>query len=153
MIYSLNFQTNSDISFKQVEIDDLNNENCVFLDELDEDNFKDIVDAVSVKAKEVLNVNLEKQGLPAIDDSYVPTEAPTTINKDALKEEAKNKIIDSVSQAMTVAQNEGKTFTLDDLEDLTIPEAEFSVSIEGDEAILNIDGFEFRINSQFQLFE
>ena len=53
MIYSLNFQTASDISFKQVEIDDLNNENCVFLDELDEDNFKDIVDAVSVKAKEV----------------------------------------------------------------------------------------------------
>ena len=136
-----------------MEIDDLNNENCVFLDEQDEDTFKDIVDAVSIKAKEVLNGNLVKKGLPAIDDSYVPTETPTTIDKETLKEEAKNKIIDSVSQAMTVAQNEGKTFTLKDLKNLKIPDSEFSVSIEGDEAILNIDGFEFRINSQFQLYE
>lgn len=53
---------------------------------------------------------------------------------------------------MTIAQNEGREYTLNDLMDLTIPGSELSVSIEGDEAILNIDGFEFKINSQFQLY-
>ena len=188
MMMSLNLQTNSEINFKDVEIEDLTNENCVFLDEQDEGNFNDIVEAVKTRTEEVINNNLSKQGLSPIGDGnqvynsgegqYIgnpssnttdpntpPDNSTDNTGSDDLgstdtgegqalsKEDAKNKIINSVSEAMTIAQNEGREYTLDDLINLEIPGSTVSVAVDGDVATLNVDGFEFKLNSAFQLYE
>ena len=136
---------------------ELTSENCLFLDELDDDTFKDVIDAISTKTEEVINDKLVSQGLKPLDEEEIVEEPspdiPATINTEELKEEAKNKLINSISQAMTEAIEKGKTFSLIDLMVLEIPDSTFSVSIEGDVAILNIDGFEFKLNSEFQLYE
>ena len=54
---------------------------------------------------------------------------------------------------MAIAESEGRSYGLADLVDLTIEGSTFSVSIEGDIALLNIDGFEFKLNSKFELYE
>ena len=150
---SAEFQINSKIDLKQVKIDDLTSENAVFMDEQNDDTFNDIAKAVIDKTKNVINQNLVKLGLSPISEDYVTNDPPTTLENIAKKEEAKNKIINSVSDAMTVAQREGRKYTLDDLKDLEIPESDFSVSFQDDIAILKIDGFEFKLNSDFQLYE
>ena len=150
---SAEFQINSKIDLKQVKIDDLTSENAVFMDEQNDDTFNDIAKAVIDKTKNVINQNLVKLGLSPISKDYVTNDPPTTLENIAKKEEAKNKIINSVSDAMTVAQREGRKYTLDDLKDLEIPESDFSVSFQDDIAILKIDGFEFKIDSDFQLYE
>ena len=155
MIVSFNVQIDSDIDFKSVKIDDLTDENCVFLDEQNKDVLKDQVEAIKARTDEVINKRLIDLGIIEDETTEEPaaSEQPTSIDIKTLKEEAKNKIINSVSEAMTVAQNEGREYTLNDLIDLNIPDSEFTVSIEGDEAILNVDGFEFKLDSSFQLYE
>ena len=155
MIVSFNIQIDSDIDFKTVKIDDLTDENCVFLDEQNKDVLKDQVEAIKARTDEVINRRLIDLGIIEDETTEEPaaSEQPTSIDIKTLKEEAKNKIINSVSEAMTVAQNEGREYTLNDLIDLNIPDSEFTVSIEGDEAILNVDGFEFKLDSSFQLYE
>ena len=137
---------------------ELTSENCLFLDELDDDTFKDVIDAISTKTEEVINDKLVSQGLKPLDEEEIVEEPSPDIPlvslvMDAPEEEAKNKLINSISQAMTEAIEKGKTFSLIDLMVLEIPDSTFSVSIEGDVAILNIDGFEFKLNSEFQLYE
>ena len=148
----VSFQIVSDINFKQVQIDSLTGENCVYLDELDQDTLEDIVQAIAEKTQEVILQNLNSQGVKKPED-VVPTETPATINTDVAKETSKNKLINAISAAMTEAQEAGRTYTLIDLMTLDIPESTFSVSLDGDIAILNIDGFEFKLNSEFQLYE
>lgn len=54
---------------------------------------------------------------------------------------------------MGKAQNEGRTYTLNDLVELTIPGSTCTVSVNGDMATVNVDGFEFKIDSEFRLYE
>ena len=172
-IINVTLQTNSQISFREVEIEDLTGDNCIYLDELDKDTFDDIMSAVEARTAEVINENLISQGENAIIDMPERPTKPTeedvqnnppegdtqdtppveTIDVEDLKENAKNKIITYVSEAMAVAQSEEREYTLNDLLELEIPDSTFSVSIEDGVAILNIDGFEFKLNSEFQLYE
>ena len=165
-IVSGNLQINSTIDFKQVDIEDITNENCLLLDEQNDETFYFIVNAVTDKFKEVVNDNMVSQGLdPIIPVGELEPEqelnqhqednnsALSTTDIQTLKEEAKNKIINNVRNAMILAENEGRIYTLQDLMNLNIPDSVFSVSIDGDVATLNIDGFEFKLNSQFQLYE
>ena len=67
---TINLQNNSEINFKSVEIDDLTDENCLFLDEQDEDVYNDVVDAVKARTIEVINENLASQGVePVIEEN------------------------------------------------------------------------------------
>ena len=177
MFAILNIQINNQIRFKNVDIEDLTSENCLFLDEQNNDTFEDVVNAVKARTIEVINQNLERLGLEKLisgttlyaDDNIIEedenfnesentedsNESSISVeNSDELKENAKNKIIESVSQAMATAQSEGRAYTLEDLMNLEVDDVtSFTVSIGEDEAILDIDGFEFKINSEFQLYE
>lgn len=153
MIFSAGLQLNSDVNFKQVQIENLTEDNCLFLDELDKDTLDDIIQAIAAKATEVINNNLKSQGIKTEEEEEGPAERAAVINTEALKETAKTKLINAISEAMGKAQEEGKTFGLIDLTTLEIPDSSFTVSLDGDIAILNIDGFEFKLNSDFQLYE
>ena len=153
MIFSAGLQLNSDVNFKQVQIENLTGDNCLFLDELDKDTLDDITQAIVAKTIEVINNNLKSQGIKTEEEEEEPAERAAVINTEALKETAKTKLINAISEAMGKAQEEGKTFGLIDLTTLEIPDSSFTVSLDGDIAILNIDGFEFKLNSDFQLYE
>ena len=152
MTFMVGLQTNSNINFKQVQIKELTEDNCVFLDELNQDTFDDIIEAVGNKLQEVVNNKFISQGAKKAEEE-VPDQIPATINTDAVKQISKTKLINAISEAMTVAQSEGRTYSLIDLTSLEIPGSTFSVSLDGDIAVLNIDGFEFKLNSDFQLYE
>ncbi|MBR2290195.1 MAG: hypothetical protein IJ867_06385 [Clostridia bacterium] len=152
MIFAVTLQTNSQISFKQVAIPNLTDDNCLFLDELDEDTFDDVIEAISVKAEEVMNEKLVSQGVREPEEEE-PSGTMATINTEAFKEAAKVKLINAISEAMGEAEAGGRSFGLIDLTVLEIPDSTFSVFLDGDVAILNIDGFEFKLNSEFQLYE
>ena len=154
MVFAVTIQSNSQINFKQVAIKDLTEDNCLFLDELDKDTLDDVIEAVTTRADEVINEKLVKQGFikpeEVENNNMLP---PATINTEELKEAARVKLINAISEAMTVAQENGKTYSLIDLMVLEIPDTMISVSIENDIATINIDGFEFKLNSEFQLYE
>ena len=152
MTFMVGLQTNSNINFKQVQIKELTEDNCVFLDELNQDTFDDIIEAVGNKLQEVVNNKFISQGAKKAEEE-VPDQIPATINTDAVKQISKTKLINAISEAMTVAQSEGRTYSLIDLTSLEIPGSTFSVSLDGDIAVLNSDGFEFKLNSDFQLYE
>lgn len=179
MIFNVNIQTNSEINFKEVEIEDLTDDNCLFLDELDKDQFNDVIEAVKTKFEEIINERFAKQGLkPVFEQDKENTlnsniednndgeieennnQENTSIeensnqeNNEDQKEIAKSKIISSISKEMGKAQDEGRTYSLEDLMNLEIPDSSVSVFIVGDEATINIDGFDFKINSNFELYE
>lgn len=176
-IFNINIRTNKQISFREVEIEDLTGDNCIFLDELDQDTFEDIMSAIIARTAEVINENLVSQGeKPIIKETEkekrrkekeknaitgeISVNQPDNTNTDnndtnseELKEAAKNKLITYVGEAMTLAQNEERSYTLEDLMVLEIPDSTLSVAIEDDVATVNIDGFEFKINAEFQLYE
>lgn len=154
MIFAVTIQSNSQINFKQVSIKDLTEENCLFLDELDDEQFNNVIEAVTNRTDEVINEKLIKQGVRKPEEEELNTFLPpATINTEEQKENAKNKLINSISEAMGEAQEAGRTYGLIDLMVLEIPDTMISVSIENDIAIINIDGFEFKLNSEFQLYE
>lgn len=161
--YSFDILIHTSVDFKNVEIDDLTNDNCLFLDEQDKDVFDNVKDAVLTKTKEVVNNNLVKSGLEfLVSSDYEENIEKTNIrlqntedlsDEEKLKNEAKNKIINSVSKAMSKAQNDGKEFVLNDLLDVVIPDSDFLISLEDNIAIVKIDGYEFKIDSNFKLYE
>lgn len=159
MFINVTIQANSQINFKNVEIKDLD-ESTLFLDTLNEEQLDDTLNIIKLKFVEVIEekmVNLgiieERERMIEVPEEEPNKQPPATINTSEVKEAAKNKLISSISQAMTEAVEQGKTYTLIDLMTLEIPDSTFSVSLEGDIAILNIDGFEFKLNSDFQLYE
>ena len=129
----------------------------MFLDEQDEDVFREQVKAIKDATIEYVNKNLKRQGYETIGEE--PEEPETSeqpvapAELEAVKEQAKNKLVEIIKQAIAQAESEGRDYTLADLITLEVPESTFTVSIDGDEATLNIDGFEFKVNSQFELYE
>ncbi len=148
---SLNLQLDSDIDFVPVEIEDLTDENCIYLDEQNEDVLTDKVRAIKETTEAVVRESLIEKGIIKVEVEE-PVAQPSE-ERQISKEEAKAKVISSIEEAMKIAENEGRQYTLDDLINLSIPGSEFTVSIEGDEAILSIDGYEFRLSYDFQLYE
>ena len=64
---------------------------------------------------------------------------------------AKQKIIEYVSLEMKQAMDNGETYTLENLNSLQIPDSEYSISVNDNIAIIIIDGFEFTLDSDFNL--
>lgn len=87
---SLALQANSTFNFEQVSIEDLTEENCLFMDELNEEQFNYVVDAVTKRATEVLEDRLIKFGLKEpkrVDEKNL---LPANINTET-KEEVDNR--------------------------------------------------------------
>jgi flagellar basal body-associated protein FliL len=151
-LFNFDVESNSTVSFKDVEIEDLTNENCLFMDTLDTDTFNDVVEAIEAKINEVMLLKFNNIGSNASNNTLVEQPVIEENDEDA-KEEAKNLIIKYVSEAMTEAVNNGETYTLADLEDLEIPDVDFSVSINDTIAVITINGYEFTLDSDFNLSE
>ena len=93
--------------------------------------------------------------LSLIEDNSNVIEQPEVLEPEnpVTRNDARQKIIDSVSKAITESIERGEEYTLSNLIDLDIPDSQFSVSVNDNIAILNVDGYEFSLDSEFNLSE
>lgn len=137
------------------EIDDLTDENCLFLDTLSEEERAQTLEEIFLK---IMTVSAEKQeDLNLIDSnsgtSFIESNKQQNPALDANKEEAKKALIDRVSKMMGQAQNNGEEFTIKDLDGLTLDGYEVSTEIKNDAAIIDVDIYTFKIDKNFVLTE
>jgi len=145
---SLNF----DVNF---EINDLTEENCLFLDNLSDEELIANVDAIKQKTIDVLNDKNKNLNIIDLNNSnqiVKQTENNQSTNIDLqAKEEAKQVLIQTISIKMRQYLDEGNNLTIQDLEGLEIPGYQVNISISSNLAIITVNGYRFKIDSEFNL--
>lgn len=139
------------IRFKNVEgLENLVPENCLFLDQLPEEELKTTLDDLKNKfetlykdKKESLNfINTNTGGITLED-----------ISSTVKKEDAKNALITRVSNMMQEAIDNNQEFTIKNLENLTIEGYEVSSTVTEENAKIVVDIYTFNIDQNFTLTE
>ena len=115
---SLNFDT-------EIQIDDLKEENCLFIDSLAKEELLNIRDAIKQKVIEVLggkNRNLNMIDMYHSNPIVQQTEQPLTDSEnDDLKQQIKEVLIQTLRDKMREYLDHGTNLTIADLEGLVIP--------------------------------
>lgn len=136
------------------EIEYLTDENCLFIENLSEEERDATMQAIMAQ---ILKVYQEKkEGLSLIDtntNSSVIQQNLANVSSTVTKEDAKNALIQKVSNMMGEAQNNNQEFTIQNLADLQIDGFEVSSTISETEAIIVVDTYTFKINTNFELSE
>ena len=151
---TINVDSVSDIEFTDVDIDDLTTDNCVYIDDLTEEEQTALLNSISEKAQAVLSEKISE--LSYIDtntDNTVVDQGDITEDDDSEKETAKQDLIEAIQTEMTNSLNNGEEYTIQDLEDLKLENHEIEVKISDDIAVVTVDGYTFNIDSEFNLSE
>lgn len=151
---TINVDSVSDIEFTDVDIDDLTTDNCVYIDDLTEEEQTALLNSISEKAQAVLSEKISE--LSFIDtntDNTVVDQGDITEDDDSEKETAKQDLIEAIQTEMTNSLNNGEEYTIQDLEDLKLENHEIEVKISDDIAVVTVDGYTFNIDSEFNLSE
>ncbi len=134
------------------EIEDLTDENCLFVENLSEEEFSSTMQAIQERIGVVyqekmnsLNVIDTNTNSPIVE-SNTQTEVP-----EVTREEAKEALIQRVSNLMGEAQNNGEEFTIQNLANLTMDGFDVSADVTDAEAIIVVDTYKFRIDPNFVL--
>lgn len=145
----------TEIEFKEIEVEDLTSDNCLFLDDLTVDERTMVIDSIEKRALEVLEEKMNQINL--IDSntgsSIVEGQPDTEDDEQKKKEDAKEKLINAVANEMYIAQQNEEEYTVNDIADLQMEDAELEISIENEVATVIIDGYTFKINAAFELSE
>lgn len=148
LVNILNFDVNP-------EIEDLSDENCLFLDTLAGEDLRVTTNAIKEKFTEVLREKNRNLNIVPVDNSnlIVQPEEPNSITEEQIqaKEQAKQALIKNIADKMRDYQNEGKNLKIEDLEGLQIPDYEVSISISSNLAIITVNGYDFKLDSDFNL--
>lgn len=134
------------------EIEDLTDANCLFVENLSEEEFSSTMQAIQERIGVVyqekmnsLNVIDTNTNSPIVE-SNTQTEVP-----EVTREEAKEALIQRVSNLMGEAQNNGEEFTIQNLANLTMDGFDVSADVTDTEAIIVVDTYKFRIDPNFVL--
>ena len=145
---SLDFDVNLDIA-------ELNDENCLFIDNLSDSDLLATKDAIKTKTIQVLtdkNKNLNIIEVNNENSVVEQTNQPENVQTDdSGKAEAKDILIKTISNKMGEYQNNGQTLKIEDLEGLEIPGYEVNISISSNLAIITVNGYSFKLDSDFNL--
>lgn len=135
------------IQFNDVVVDDLGNE-ALLIDSMSEQEVETTLNAIKDRIKDVYNEKLEN--LKMIDTN-TNTKVIEDVSQTVDRSNARNALYNRVSIMMGEAQNEGREFTLFDLRDLKIDGHIVGSSVTENEAIIVVDSFKFKIDSNFAL--
>lgn len=137
------------------EIQELNNENCLFLDTLSNEELLLTIDAIKVKTTEVLKEKNKNLNIIDVNNSNLVVQQTdqNQISEEevAAKEGAKQALIKKLSDEMRAYLNEGKQLKIEDLQNLEIPGYEVNISISSNLAIITVNGYKFKLDSDFNL--
>ena len=133
-------------------VDSLNQENSIFLDEMDEEQRRLTVDDIKLKLENIKEV--KKDNLKFIDTNTNSSTINTNIFDQVTsltRDDARNLIVNRVSQMMTDAVNNNQEFTIQNLQGLSIDGYVVGVSLTDTEATIVIGMYTFKIDSNFNL--
>ena len=147
--YNINFENAT------VEIPELTEENCLFLDTLNDEDFSNIMQQIMDRISVVMSEKNAKLNLIDQNNNSSVVEQGNTQNTTDVqaKEDAKQKLIEVISNMMGEAQTRGETFTLANLANLQIEGYNVTVNITGNIAVITVNGYVFNLDSDFNLSE
>ena len=79
------------------------------------------------------------------------TEQNTNEDENNAKEQAKQALIETIRGKMTDYLQQGQNLRIEDLEGLEVPGYEVNLSISSNLAIITVNGFHFKLDSEFNL--
>lgn len=155
----VNTNITSNLKFKlDEEIPKLTEENCLFVNELDNVTGQQIMAQVIEKTIEVFKYKFELLAINNLDksqikklDGFIDLDEQIRQKEQENKIAAQNKLVTAVSNEMTIAEQENREYTLNDLSNLQIEGSTVSVMVGENMAIVAIDGFTFYIDPNFVL--
>ena len=133
-------------------VDSLNQENSIFLDEMDEEQRKITVDDIKLKLENIKET--KKENLSFIDTNTNSSIINSNIFDQVTsltRDDARNLIVQKVSQMMTDAVNNEQEFTIQNLQGLEIEGYVVGTSITDTEATIVIGMYTFKIDANFNL--
>ena len=147
--YNINFENAT------VEIPELTEENCLFLDTLNDEDLSNIMQQIMDRISVVMSEKNAKLNLIDQNNNSSVVEQGNTQNTTDVqaKEDAKQKLIEVISNMMGEAQARGETFTLTNLANLQIEGYNVTVNITGNIAVITVNGYVFNLDSDFNLSE
>lgn len=150
----LNVNIQTDAEFADSTVEDLTVDNCLFLDELSEEERTLVIESIETRAAEIFSdkqnqINLIKSNTGS---SVIEGQTPS-VDDETQKAMVQEKLIVAVANEMIDAQSEGEEYTVHDLADLQVEGSEVQVTVENDIATVIIDGYTFSINAAFELSE
>lgn len=140
----------NDIKFTDsaFEISELNDENCLFLDSLNEERDSTIED---LKNRITTLYTNKKENLNFIDTNTYSSTKLENASSNVTREEAKNALITKVGNMMQEAIDRNEEFTIKNLENLKIDGYEVSSNVTEQSAIIVVDVYTFNIDTSFVL--
>jgi len=144
---------NNSISFDTTSrIENVNEEDCLFLDTLSEEELEAEIQAIKDRINEVYTEKLEEISFLDTNNRTSVVEQQTVPREEEPDREAlKQILIQGVSIKMGEAINNDLQYTIQDIESLEIEGHTVSATMGEDYVMVNIDGCKFRIDSNFIL--
>lgn len=139
----------------EIEIEDLNEDNCLFIDNLSDDELQMTYQAIKEKTAEVLKNKNRNLNIIEINNSnsiVEQNEVETDNNENAEeKENIKKALIEVISSKMRDYLSAGNELKLQDLENLEIEDYQTQITINSNLAVIIVNGYRFSLDSDFNL--
>ena len=133
-----------------VSIQNLNDENCLFLSRLNEEEYTNDIENIYNNAINLYNS--KRENLKFIDLNTTPEAIEILTSTPRITaEEAWKVVFDTVANMMGEAIAEEREFTIENLEGLTIDGYDVSVDLNENEAIVTVDSYKFKIDRDFNM--
>lgn len=140
----------NNINFTNVDdIEELTEENSIFLDTLSEEELNQTIENILNKTMEV--VITKRANLSFIDTNTNSSKTLDKMFSSVTREQAKEALITKVSVMMRDAIDRDEEFTIQNLKDLKIDGYEVSSTVTGESAVIVVDVYTFNIDSNFTL--
>lgn len=138
------------IEFKNIEgLEELTGENCLYLDQLSEEDLKITLEDLKTKTQNLYNS--KKENLNFINTNTGGSITLEDVSSTVSREDAKNALITRVSNMMQEAIDNNQEFTIKNLENLTIDGYEVSSTVTEENAKIVVDIYTFNIDTNFTL--
>lgn len=136
------------IKFKNIEdIEDLTEENCIYIDKLSEEELQSELEDLKNKIQNLYNSKKESFNFINTNTGVNLDKVSSTVSK----EEAQNALITRVSNMMQDAIDNSQEFTIKNLENLTIDGYNVSSTVTEENAKIVVDIYTFNIDANFTL--
>lgn len=136
------------IEFKNIEgLEELTGENCLYLDQLPEEELKITLEDLKTKTQNLYNNKKENLNFINTNTGVTLEDVSSTVSK----EDARNALITRVSNMMQEAIDNSQEFTIKNLENLTIEGYEVSSTVTEENVKIVVDTYTFNIDANFTL--
>lgn len=147
---TVDVKSESTIKFEEVSVSSLSPSNCIFVEDLSEEELQAKLNEINENGQKVFQEKLAK--LSFIDSNLNPTiiqQKPNgndDDNNQEDKENAKAALYEALENLVNTVYQNGEAFTLESIESIEVPNYTTSVALRDDVAVVTLNDFVFYIN-------